>query len=226
MNNTSLTSSEQSHDNLPVHDRTSPVLSPENCAPEPKRARILKACDVCRRRKVRCNGDPVRCQQCTHLGLRCVYSVSSKPRGPQGKRGHIISEYRSPTNSVQNPPPILPSINQIVQPSPFNADFFHSLVPDYMEHIYPVQPVIAEKELRDFIVSLDSVDVDPEIKSFLYAFGGCTLNLTRYGERRTEEVVRTIEALSNMSIEGRPCATPYLRGSVLGAMQSMFLHNW
>jgi hypothetical protein len=48
-----------------------------------------------------------------------------------------------------------------------------------MEGVYPVQPVIAEHELRHFI---DSMDFDPEMRSFVYSFGGCTLNLTRYGD--------------------------------------------
>ncbi|KAK9242450.1 hypothetical protein V1506DRAFT_547509 [Lipomyces tetrasporus] len=39
-----------------------------------ERARSAQACDPCRRRKVRCNGQP-NCQQCTHVGLVCTYPV-------------------------------------------------------------------------------------------------------------------------------------------------------
>jgi hypothetical protein len=69
--------------------------------------RVSKACDACKRRKVRCNGQ-TRCQQCAHLGLRCIYSPSGKQRS-QGKRGHIISEFRNQTNAPIISPPILPA---------------------------------------------------------------------------------------------------------------------
>lgn len=75
---------------------------------QPSQKRVSKACDACKRRKVRCNGQ-MRCQQCAHLGLRCIYSPSSKQRS-QGKRGHIISEFRNQTsNSPIISPPILPA---------------------------------------------------------------------------------------------------------------------
>lgn len=78
--------------------------------------RVSKACDACKRRKVKCNGQE-RCQQCSHLGLRCVYSVTGKLRS-QGKRGHIISEFRNQMNNphATSPPTILPANGQQVQP--------------------------------------------------------------------------------------------------------------
>lgn len=68
--------------------------------------RVSKACDACKLRKVKCNGQ-IRCQQCSHLGLLCVYSASSSKRA-QGKRGRIISEYKNKTaNPSLSSPPIL-----------------------------------------------------------------------------------------------------------------------
>jgi hypothetical protein len=76
---------------------------------QPTQKRASKACDACKRRKVKCNGQE-RCQQCAHLGLRCVYSPSGKQRS-QGKRGHIISEFRKQTANVNAiSPPLLPAI--------------------------------------------------------------------------------------------------------------------
>jgi hypothetical protein len=74
---------------------------------QPTQKRVSKACDACKRRKVRCNGQ-TRCQQCAHLGLRCIYSPSGKQRS-QGKRGHIISEFRNQTNAPIISPSILPA---------------------------------------------------------------------------------------------------------------------
>jgi hypothetical protein len=71
--------------------------------------RVAKACDACKLRKVKCNGQE-RCQQCAHLGLRCVYTVSVKQRVQYGKRGHLISEYKNKTATVSAAaPPILPA---------------------------------------------------------------------------------------------------------------------
>jgi hypothetical protein len=79
-----------------------------------------------------------------------------------------------------------------------------------MQGVYPVQPVIPEFELRQYIHVMDN---DQEVRSFIYAFGGATLNLTRYGDSRTDEVVHMIEHLMDY------------RSSVMRAMQSIFIHN-
>jgi hypothetical protein len=96
------------------------------------------------------------------------------------------------------------------------------LIPDYMQGVYPVQPVIPEHELRQYI---DIMDTDQEVRSFIYAFGGCTLNLTRYGDRRTEEVVQTIEHLMDCSIDTIIPVRRQFHSSVLKAMRSIFIHN-
>ncbi|KAF2134292.1 hypothetical protein P153DRAFT_363264 [Dothidotthia symphoricarpi CBS 119687] len=213
---------------------------------QPAQKRVSKACDACKRRKVKCNGQD-RCQQCSHLGLRCVYSPTGKQRA-QGKRGHVISQFKSHTTTNATSPPILPAISvQQGFPSPYgdvtqsierngsdissplspslpqySKAFFLDLVPDYMGGVYPVQPVIAEHELRHYIQSMDT---DREVRSFIYAFGGCTLNLTRYGDRRTAEVVQTIEQLMDYSIESMRPTYKHFHSSVMRAMQSIFIHN-
>ncbi|KAJ4370518.1 hypothetical protein N0V83_005039 [Neocucurbitaria cava] len=91
-----------------------------------------------------------------------------------------------------------------------------------MEGVYPVQPVITEQELRQYI---HVMDINQAVRSFIYAFGGCTLNLTRYGDRRTEEVVQTIEHLMDYSIDSMTPAHKVFHFSVMRAMQSIFIHN-
>jgi hypothetical protein len=93
---------------------------------QPSQKRVSKACDACKRRKVRCNGQ-TRCQQCAHLGLRCIYSPSGKQRS-QGKRGHIISEFRSQTTNLPAiSPPILPA---------------HSGVASFQTSYSPISPIL------------------------------------------------------------------------------------
>jgi hypothetical protein len=63
------------------------------------------------------------------------------------------------------------------------------------------------------------------MRSFLYAFAACTLNLTRYGDARTDEVVKTIENLMDYSIESMQRPHRHFHLSVLRAVQSGFIHN-
>jgi hypothetical protein len=106
--------------------------------------------------------------------------------------------------------------------SQYNPTFFLELLPDYVSGVYPFHPVITEQELRDYISIMPN---DQDVRSFIFAFGACTLNLTRYGAQRTEHVQQTIEALMNYSIT--TMAPPYKshRPSIMRAMQSTFIHN-
>jgi hypothetical protein len=104
----------------------------------------------------------------------------------------------------------------------YGQTFFLDLLPDYVEGVYPVQPVITEQELREYISVMDN---DQDVRSFVFAFGACTLNLTRYGDQRTEEVQRTIEALMDYSIGSMKPHYKSFRSSVMRVMQSIFIHN-
>jgi hypothetical protein len=91
-----------------------------------------------------------------------------------------------------------------------------------MEHVYPVQPVIIESEIK---ACIESMNIDEEMRSFVFAFGACTLNLTRFGDLRTDKVQHDIEMLMNYSIESLNPVYATIRPTVMRAMESMFLHN-
>jgi hypothetical protein len=59
--------------------------SEPRCEDLPRLKRI--ACVVCRKRKLRCDGDKPSCGKCTRLGHRCAYSEVRKKSGP--KRGYV-----------------------------------------------------------------------------------------------------------------------------------------
>ncbi|KAI9305875.1 fungal-specific transcription factor domain-containing protein [Cunninghamella echinulata] len=52
-----------------------------------KRQRVSKACEQCRKKKVKCLGSPPTCNNCKSLGLNCQYLESTKKRGPP--KGYI-----------------------------------------------------------------------------------------------------------------------------------------
>ncbi|KAK6824181.1 hypothetical protein RU639_004962 [Aspergillus parasiticus] len=48
-----------------------------------KRQRISRACDQCRRRKSKCDGEQPECAICRHAGRRCTYQDNGRRRGLQ-----------------------------------------------------------------------------------------------------------------------------------------------
>lgn len=57
--------------------------------------RTRRACDGCRTRRVKCSGNPIRCQQCSHLNLNCVYSTAAPNASRSGiARGSVISRLK------------------------------------------------------------------------------------------------------------------------------------
>lgn len=54
-----------------------------NWVPRPKRI----ACVVCRKRKLRCDGNKPSCGSCARLGHDCAYNEVRKKSGP--KRGYV-----------------------------------------------------------------------------------------------------------------------------------------
>lgn len=155
-----------------------------------RQGRVAQACDACKRRKVRCNGEQRR-QQCNHLNLKCIYTPTARGRARKNtaERGTVIESYGrstrsaySPTSSISVPPAptsptilpapaSLPSIS--IHPDP---SFFLDLVPDYLLCVYPVNPVISEVEIR---ACVHQMDTNQDAASFVYAFAAATINLTR-----------------------------------------------
>ncbi|KAH0593244.1 hypothetical protein MHUMG1_08966 [Metarhizium humberi] len=57
--------------------------------------KVSRACDACRVRKVKCNGDQP-CAQCAHLNLPCVFAPAPPKRKP-GIRGRLVAQLRNKT---------------------------------------------------------------------------------------------------------------------------------
>ncbi|KIW11744.1 hypothetical protein PV08_09016 [Exophiala spinifera] len=53
-----------------------------------------KACDACRRRKVKCSRDQP-CTNCGQMNLQCTYLAVPQKKGPKGLRANVIPEIRA-----------------------------------------------------------------------------------------------------------------------------------
>lgn len=83
---------EEAEESLTVQVETSATAGagasaphPPNNADVPKPKRL--ACMICRKRKLRCDGNRPRCSTCTRLGHDCAYDEVRRKSGP--KRGYV-----------------------------------------------------------------------------------------------------------------------------------------
>jgi Fungal Zn(2)-Cys(6) binuclear cluster domain len=204
-------------------------------------SRSSQACNACKRRKVRCNGQR-QCQQCAHFNLKCVYTpvVRGRPRRGAASRGTVIEECRKNVTlpSISNGSPAIPSngvsSHRFIVPS--NAaptislppimthpdpSFFLDLIPDYLSAVYPVNPIITEPEIRRCISNINSSREDA---SFVYAFAAITINLSRTDIMQSSPDImgqisflldKSLDHIDPMSIRSGP--------SLLKVMRNIFI---
>ncbi|KAG0265314.1 hypothetical protein BG011_005014 [Mortierella polycephala] len=63
-----------------------------NSSNNQKRSKITKACDNCRRRRVKCDGVPEGCGGCKAAKTQCVYTTSNTKRGPPKGYVEVIED--------------------------------------------------------------------------------------------------------------------------------------
>ncbi|KAG8624831.1 hypothetical protein KVT40_007898 [Elsinoe batatas] len=209
--------------------------------------RSSRACDACRRRKVRCNG-ATRCQQCSHLDIKCVYTAapSKRSRKAAAPRGTIIQACRT---DVPLPPP--PAQNQnhnhlsaaspaslfsdISSPTsgisprsgprhsfsagPIDPNFFYDLLPEYIDAVYPVNPVVTPDECRSCISRMYS---DEEALCFLYVYAAVTISLSHI-DRGADAVDQIMSLVRSCLDHRRPLTPQNMPPSILRVMTSVFL---
>ncbi|KAJ2783541.1 hypothetical protein GGI15_002546 [Coemansia interrupta] len=73
----------------PIHSPVQQTPGPHNppLAADGKRQRVSRACDKCRRKKVKCDGKRPICTHCAAIGDSCTYLDATKKRGPP--KGYI-----------------------------------------------------------------------------------------------------------------------------------------
>lgn len=191
--------------------------------------RTSRACDACKRRKVRCNGQS-RCQQCTHVGLRCTYAstLPSRSRKRSLARGSVIAECKTlsfqPTQGSQPEGTLASRVVSISIPASIvshpNPSFFHEFLHEYERYVYPMSPVILASEVHEMISKMDD---SRDAASFVYIFAAVTLNLTRgepvheapaTRERMATLLTRSLEHRRPLGFDAQP--------TIVSVMSSLF----
>jgi len=116
------------------------------------RTQVPKACDGCRRRKIKCDGF-CPCTRCSSTNLACTYNI---PQRRGGNRGKIINELRakqqpSPTavtsaGTASKPPTENASVTVTTADLP--QDIFEALLNVYNNRIYTVVSLLDVRILR------------------------------------------------------------------------------
>ncbi|KAG1303764.1 hypothetical protein G6F64_009792 [Rhizopus arrhizus] len=75
----------------PTYSSPTPSPSHSNIKTlETKRSRVSRACDICRRKKTKCDADDTKqCKTCLQYGWECTFNDTTKKRGPP--KGYIES---------------------------------------------------------------------------------------------------------------------------------------
>ncbi|KXJ91644.1 hypothetical protein Micbo1qcDRAFT_203704 [Microdochium bolleyi] len=211
----------------------------------PKRA--LRACENCRERKVKCNGNRACCQQCAHLNLRCVYKAggaAARSRANASSRGSVISRLKGNGSHSAQPMPLRSTADRTIsngtnaaasvgssvelptgRPSSlaleteFGEAFFRALVQPYDDYIYCVSPVVTAVEMHAAIKTMRD---DPLDFQLVHAFGAVTMNLTEPNWTADSRDAATVKRLMDiaMSVRSR-ISTSGLGGNGVGGGGSL-----
>ncbi|PYH29225.1 beta-glucosidase [Aspergillus neoniger CBS 115656] len=105
-----------------------------------------QACDICRKRKVKCNvtsastDAPSRCGRCARLDLPCTFLSPSRTRGPKKR-------YAARPDGENGEARVLGAINY---PTDDLCDrpLFTCIMQDYLDYLYPLIPIVHQPSFR------------------------------------------------------------------------------
>lgn len=140
-----------------------------------KRQRTALACESCRHRKSRCNGDRPVCATCTDMGLECVYRRPAPAPSPRARdmasietRLHLVEDLLRAVigNQQANPSQAQSSATQAVAPAPqsgqsglSSANGAHSEPYDPQRMTYIASGgIVSQEDTVDGMVSITFAD--------------------------------------------------------------------
>lgn len=190
----------------------------------PVRKVIPRACDACRRRKIKCNGHQP-CSGCMSANLTCAYISPRRQGGNRGARATVLNSLRE--NQVQNNTALTPtSATSESNNSPLathldtKSVFVKVCIDAYMNRIRLVVPILTrhalETELRLSKTSLAS-------RQFILAFCAYVANFgNALDHAQTDHRVYSGDDVGRQSLDEALRIQDPLRVAMLNA-RSMFI---
>lgn len=135
---------------------------------------IPKACDACRRRKVKCNGQQP-CSGCMSASLPCAYDSPRKQGGNRGVRATVLNELRAgQSQHAATFSPASASSGSAYSPpaAPCNseASFIQACIDAYLDRIQLVVPILSQQALETEVQLARHPQNSPASRQFVLAF--------------------------------------------------------
>lgn len=88
-------------DILPAPSGSVPGVASNDDSPRRKRTRAKRSCDMCRKKKSKCDAELNRpCTNCKNWKTECVFLVEQKKRGPS--TGHVFNHFAMSKYVINN----------------------------------------------------------------------------------------------------------------------------
>lgn len=184
---------------------------------------VTKACDACRRRKIRCKFTPggTPCQGCTSAKLSCTWDLPRGQGGNRGVRATVLNELRAKQQRVIATAPFSPghesrsissaTSSPAVSSPDANPTTMEAFVDAYAAHIHPVIPLVAPEFIRDEIGQALSSSLS---NSFILAFCAYVAHFGRLAEAYEHLRSRSLNASSGRQFLNAALATLKSESSV------------
>ncbi|TKX23138.1 hypothetical protein C1H76_4686 [Elsinoe australis] len=128
----------------------------------------------------------------------------------------LFSDISSPTSGIS---PGRTGARHSFSAGPVDPNFFYELLPEYIDAVYPVNPVITADEVRTCIARMYS---DEEALCFLYVFAAVTISLSHV-DRGFDAKDQISSLLSSCFDHRKPLSHLNMPPSILRVMTSVFL---
>jgi SP family general alpha glucoside:H+ symporter-like MFS transporter len=188
--------------------------------PIPTRKPVSKACDACRRRKIKCNGlQP--CAGCNDANLACTFDAPRGQGGNRGARATVLNQLRGMSGHHEMPSEVLQSPNLSIEPSKpalSERNVLDKCMAAYAAHVHPVVPLLDVE-----IVKAQALQAESSLVSqrFIRAFCAYVSNFRRVFEG--SEVWSS--HLLNLALTNQPPTHSFSQPSPLAVYTSFFLYG-
>lgn len=127
-----------------------------------------RACDACRRRKIKCVGAGLACRNCSAAALACTFNTLPLKKGPKGQNASVLQELRQPRKRP-----------------PLSHESLSDCIEAYYSKLFLVLPII---DASQFNASVDFDNLTTERFCLITAL--CALTNLQVLNRPADDLIR------------------------------------
>lgn len=128
-----------------------------------------RACDACRRRKIKCVGAGIACRNCSAASLACTFNTVPMRKGPKGQNASVLQGLRQPRRRP-----------------PLGQDAMEDCIEAFYSRLYLVMPIVDRDQLLSTMDNFDAMS--PE--RFCLVSALCALTNLQVLNRPADELIR------------------------------------